>query len=130
METATSEATRPAADRRVFWFFVLCYSLVHFNFEYTFWFTDGWGIFGKYAAASDPAQRLLIAQRVYFTKATWMIVFFWLQCLGFSLPRAMAYSFLLYSVELLLFFPPRIYSFLNLLLAVAMVVEDRRTGVR
>ena len=119
---------RPARDRRMFWFFVLCYSLVHLNFECTFWFTDGWGIFGKYAAASAEAGRLLIAQKVYFTKATWMIVFLWLQCLGFSLPCAMAYSFLLYSVELLLFFPLRVYSVLNLALAIGMVIEDRKLG--
>jgi hypothetical protein len=127
MDSAISSATRVPRDRRIFWFFVLCYSLVHLNFEYTFWFTDGWGIFGKYAEAATEADRLLIAQRVYFTKATWMIVLIWLQCLRVPFATALAYSFLLYSVELLLFFPFRSYSVLNLLLAGAMVIEDWRS---
>ena len=107
----------------MFWLFVACYTVVHLNFEATFWLTDGWGIFGKYAAAETPVDRLLVAERVYFTKATWMFVLVWLQCLRVAFPTALAWSFLLYSVELLLFFPLRIYSVLNLVLAAAMVAE-------
>ena len=53
-----------------------------------------------------------------------MFAFVWLQVLRFSLPSAMAWSFLLYSIELLLFFPFRIYSGMNVLLAAGMVIED------
>jgi hypothetical protein len=36
----------------------------------------------------------------------------------------MAWAFLLYSLELLVFFPFRIYAALNLALAIGMVIED------
>lgn len=113
----------------LFWLFVASYTLVHLNFERVFWLTDGWGIFGKYAAADDPAARLLVAERVYYTKATWMFLLVWLQCLRIRFETALAWSFLVYSTELLLFFPFRTYAALNLVLALAMVVERtaRRT---
>ena len=108
----------------MFALFILCYSCVHVHFEYRFWGTPDQDIFGKYAAANGQVDPLMIAKQVYYTKATWMIALVWLQCLGASFPAAIAYSFFLYSAELLYFFPLRAYSVLNLLLAIGCVIEQ------
>ncbi len=110
-------------NRPMFWLFLVSWTIVHLNFEYSFWLRGDAAVFTKYAAPG-PDGLVPLAENVYFTKATWMFVFVWLQVLRFSLPSAMAWSFLLYSIELLLLFPFRIYSGLNLLLAVGMVIED------
>lgn len=108
----------------LFWLFLLSWSAVHLRFEYEFWLGGGAAVFGKYQSASDPADALRIGRTVYYTKATWMFALVWLQVLGLPLRTAVAWSFLLYGIELLLFFPAHAYAVLNLLLAVGCVIED------
>jgi len=106
----------------MFALFIASYTVVHLIFEYNFWLTSGEAIFGKYAEESN-GNALQIAQQVYFAKATWMFVLIWLLVLKLPLRAAITYSFLLYSVELLLLFEVRLYLLLNLLLALGMIVE-------
>jgi hypothetical protein len=47
-----------------------------------------------------------------------------MMALGISFRSAIAYSFLLYSIELMLLFPIQLYTGLNLLLAAGCVLED------
>ena len=102
--------------------FILCYTIIHIIFEYNFWGTGN--IFEKYAVADSSLTELEIAKIVYFTKATWMFAMVWMMVLGMSFRPAIAYSFMLYSIELIIFLPFRIYSLLNLLLAAGCVIED------
>ncbi len=113
---------RSARRYPIFALFLLSYTATHLLFEYSFWFADGEAIFGKYAEASD-SDAMQIAQRVYFAKATWMFALVWLLVLRFPLRAATTYSFLLYALELLFLFEPRLYLFLNLLLAVGLLIE-------
>jgi len=78
--------------------FVASYTVVHLRFEYDVWSTSGEATFGKYAEVSD-GNALLVAQRVYFAKATWMFAFVWLLVWRRPLRSAITCSFLLYSVE-------------------------------
>jgi len=103
---------------------ILCYILIHVNFEYTYWMTVDRDIFGKYENAVDCLHELDVAKDVYFAKATWMFVLIVMMALGISFRSAIAYSFMLYSLELMLLFPIRLYTVLNLLLAVGCVLED------
>ena len=102
--------------------FMICYSIIHINFEYNFWVTGE--IFTKYAEAGGLLTEIEIANRVYFTKSTWMFALVWLMCLGMTFRSAIAYSFLLYGIELMVFLPFGIYTLLNLLLATGCVIED------
>ena len=102
--------------------FIVCYTIIHINFEYNFWVTGD--IFGKYAVPGEEFNEIEIAKMVYFTKATWMIALVWMIVVGMSFRSAIAYSFMLYSVELMIFFPIGLYTILNLLLAVGCVIED------
>jgi hypothetical protein len=105
-------------------FFILCYLLIHVNFEYTYWMTVERDVFSKYENAVECSHELDIAKDVYFTKATWMFALIVMMALGISFRSAIAYSFMLYSVELMLLFPIRLYTVLNLLLAAGCVLED------
>ena len=102
--------------------FVICYTVIHINFEYNFWVTGD--IFGKYAQAGGSLTEIEIAKRVYFTKATWMVALVWLMVVGMSFRSAIAYSYMLYSIELMVLLPIGVYTFLNLLLAIGCVIED------
>ncbi len=102
--------------------FIICYTIIHFNFEYNFWVTGD--IFNKYAVADNSLSEIQIAKIVYFTKATWMIALVWMMFLGMSFRSAIAYSFMLYSIELIILLPFGIYTVLNFLLAVGCVIED------
>jgi len=104
--------------------FLLCYTLVHLKFEWNFWTQDDFAVFAKYAAADDPLEHLRVAKLVYFTKATWMILLVWLCALRVPFRRALAISYLVYGVELMLLFPFNIYTGLNLLLAAGFVLQE------
>ncbi len=104
--------------------FLLCYTAIHLKFEWNFWTKDDFAIFAKYAVAQDPIAHLAIAKLVYFTKATWMILLVWLCALRVPFRRALAISFLVYAIELLLLFPFNVYNGLNLLLAGGFVLQE------
>lgn len=116
----------------MFWLFIACYSVVHLKFEYDYWTTDHLWFFAKYEVATTAEEAFAVAKKAYFTKATWMIALVWMQAAGLRFREALAWSFLLYGVELMLLFPPRLYTGLNLLLAAGFVIEvmlERRWGV-
>ena len=104
--------------------FIICYFLIHLNFQYNFWLTEDRDIFGKYEVAGEIFEEADIAKDVYFTKATWMIALVLLMVIGMPFRSAIAYSFMLYSLELMVLFPIRTYTFLNILLALGLVIED------
>jgi len=108
----------------MFWLFIVCYTVIHINFEYRYWLTDDRDIFGKYELAEEQADKLEVAKEVYFTKATWMFALVLMVALGLNFRTAMAFSFAIYSVELMLLFPIRTYTFLNLLLALGLLIEQ------
>jgi len=103
--------------------FLISYSVVHLKFEYDYWTTDHLWFFAKYEVATTAEGAFAVAKKAYFAKATWMIALVWLQALGMRFRAALAWSFLLYAVELMLLFPPRTYTALNLLLAGGFVIE-------
>lgn len=107
----------------MFWLYVVSYTIVHAIFEYKFWVEGDGAIFTKYEASSILGDQLTIAERVYYTKATWFFILVWFQILGARFKTALAWSFLVYAIELLLFFPVRTYALLNLALAVGLVIE-------
>lgn len=124
--TVNAQAGRPLY-RDFFSFyglFLLCYSVIHLKFEWNFWMENDFAIFAKYAMANDPLEHLSIAKKVYFTKATWMILLVWLCALRIPFRRALAASFLVYGVELILLFPFNIYNGLNLLLAFGFALQE------
>ena len=104
--------------------FIFCYFVIHLNFQYNYWLTEDRDIFGKYEVAGELFEEAEIAKDVYFTKATWMIALVLLMVMGMPFRSAIAYSFMLYSLQLLVLFPIRTYTILNLLLAVGCVTED------
>ncbi len=107
----------------MYWLFAASYTIVHIIFEYKFWVTGGGAIFAKYEPSGVLAEQLSIGERVYYAKATWCFLMIWLQFLGTRFKTALAWSFMVYAVELLLLFPVRPYALLNVLLALGMVIE-------
>ena len=103
-------------------FFIICYTVIHVIFEFNFFITGD--NFGKYAEASGNLSEIEIANRVYYTKAIWMFVLVWLIVVGIPFRSSMAYSFMLYSIALMVLLPFRIYAILNFLLAIGMIIED------
>lgn len=104
--------------------FILCFILIHLNFEYTYWVTDGRDIFGKYESAVECLHEVDVAKDVYFAKATWMFSLIVMMALGVSFRSAIAYSFMLYGMLLMLLFPIQLYIILNMPLAAGCVLED------
>ncbi len=104
--------------------FLVSYTVVHIKFELDFWTTDHLQFFAKYALAETAEEAFFVAKKVYYTKATWMIALVWLQAAGLRFREALSYSFLLYALELVLLFPVRIYTALNVLLAAGFALES------
>jgi len=116
--------------------FVFAYACVHANFLYQFSIADESGEAGRIFTKYDEqnTDRLRVASRVYFTKASWMFILVLLQALGaagikaeqgrgrFDFFEAMAASTTIYAMELLYFFPFTIYIGLNCFGAGAMLI--------
>lgn len=107
----------------MFFIFLLAYGTVHLLFEINFWSSGPATVFTKYATVTDSGSGMGIAGQVYYTKATWFFLLILLQASGLRFYAALSVSFFCYSIQLLLFFPPQLYSFLNLLLATGMLIE-------
>jgi hypothetical protein len=108
----------------MFWMFIASYSAVHMIFELQYWLTDERDIFNKYEMVEGLASQLEVAKKVYFTKASWMFALVTLNAFGLNFRTAMALSFFIYSIELVLLFPARTYTLLNLVLALGMLMEQ------
>ncbi len=108
----------------MFWLFIVCYTVIHINFEYHYWLTNDRDIFSKYEVAEEQVDKMEVAKEVYFTKATWMFALVLMVALGLNFRTAMAFSFAIYSVELMFLFSLRTYTFLNLFLALGLLIEQ------
>ncbi len=95
--------TRTRSKHLMFWMFIASYSAVHMNFELQYWLTDERDIFNKYEMAEGQASQLEVAKKVYFTKSSWMFALVTLNAFGLNFRAAMALSFFIYSIELVLF---------------------------
>lgn len=107
----------------MFFVFLISYVSVHLHFEYNFWMLAETTVFDKYASASEALDATAIAERVYYAKAIWCFLLIILQAAGMRFYQALAVSFLVYALSLIGFFPVRIYSILNVLLAIGMLIE-------
>ncbi|MGB1581039.1 MAG: hypothetical protein ACPHER_05995, partial [Nevskiales bacterium] len=92
------------------------------HFEYSFWI-GGERVFNKYAESVAGIDGIGIAERVYYAKALWCFLLITLQAAGVRFYTALTLAFSAYSLSLMLLFPVEIYSLLNLLLAVGMLIE-------
>lgn len=127
-DAASTRPQRPSLRERIdgqvfFWLYFVSYTVVHLIFEYKFWAQGSGAIWAKYDVGDSPVESLRIAEQVYYTKATWFFILVWLQALKLRFQDALAWSFFVYSLELVLFFPFQVYTLLNLGLALGMVVE-------
>jgi len=114
--------TRFVADLKrypIFYLFMLAYTFVHLHFEYNFWVVGDAAVFAKYGSG----DMLEVGEHVYYAKATWCFLLIWLLALRVRVKTAMAWAYLFYAVQLIAFFPIRIYAVLNVLLGLGMVIE-------
>ncbi|MCB9751914.1 MAG: hypothetical protein H6713_18220 [Myxococcales bacterium] len=118
----------PARARRLryplYLIFLTSYTIVHLKFELDYWTTDHLQFFAKYALADSAEEAFFVAKKVYYTKATWMIALVWMQAAGLRFREALSCSFVLYALELALLFPLRLYTGLNMLLALGFAAES------
>jgi hypothetical protein len=96
-------------------------ALVHLHLHFRLWIRRDPDPFAKYSGGILPAATA--ASRAYCAKAVWLVLLVALQALGQEFHRALAWSFLAYSLLLLGFFRFRPYVLLHLPLAVACVAE-------
>eukprot|EP01095_Lingulamoeba_sp_RSL-Kostka_P012912 TRINITY_DN5215_c0_g1_i1.p1 TRINITY_DN5215_c0_g1~~TRINITY_DN5215_c0_g1_i1.p1 ORF type:complete len:122 (-),score=6.95 TRINITY_DN5215_c0_g1_i1:25-390(-) len=109
---------------KIFDIMIISYMVVHIHLQYRVWIKKEKNIFKKYAVEKNNLPKELeISKWVYFTKATWMILFVVLQYFGMSFKTAYTYSFFVYAIELQLLFPFNLYNMLNLILSCAGLFE-------
>lgn len=105
--------------------FIVSYFIVHLHLIYRMFIRCDESVFDKYEKSmkSTRMKRITIANRVYYTKASWMIMLVLLLYLKVPFRSAMVYTFFMYSVELMLFFPINSYILLNITLSISCLVE-------
>ena len=107
--------------------FIISYSIVHLNLIYRMFIRGDESVFEKYEQSvktkDKKMKQITIANRVYYSKASWMIMLVLLLYLNIPFRSAMVYTFVIYSVELMLFFPMNSYIILNIALSLSCLME-------
>lgn len=94
---------------------------VHLHLEYRIWIVKDDDIFAKYRNAAMPP--LAAAKWAYLGKAVWLIALIGLQYFGVVFREAVIISFTAYAVLIQMVLPFKVYNLLNLILAIACLVE-------
>ena len=95
--------------------------LVHLHLEYRIWIAKEDDVFAKYRNATMPP--LTAAKWAYLSKAVWLIGLILLQYFGVEFRNAVVISFTAYAVLIQILLPFKVYNLLNLVLALAYLVE-------
>eukprot|EP01084_Bolivina_argentea_P077607 140816_1 len=107
--------------------FIMSYSVIHLHLIYRMFIRKDESVFNKYEKSfRQKGQRLkqiTIANRVYYTKASWMIMLVLLQYFNLSFRSSMVYTFSIYCFELVLLFPINSYIIINVVMAMLCFVE-------
>ena len=95
--------------------------LVHLHLEYRIWIAKADDVFAKYRNATMPP--LTAAKWAYLSKAVWLISLIGLQYFGWEFREAVILSFTAYALLIQILLPFKVYNVLNLVLALACLVE-------
>ena len=95
--------------------------LVHLDLEYRIWIARKEDVFEKYRDAEMPP--LTAAKWAYLAKAVWLIGLILLQYFGLEFRSAVVFSFAAYALLIQVLLPFKVYNALNLVLAIACLVE-------
>lgn len=95
--------------------------VVHLDLEYRIWIARREDVFVKYRDAKMAPMEA--AKWAYLAKAVWLLALILLQSFGVEFRSAVVFSFALYAVLLQMLLPFKVYNLLNLVLAVACLVE-------
>jgi len=94
---------------------------VHLDLERRIWITRSNDIFEKYR--DEKMEPLTAAKWAYLSKAVWLIALISLQYFGVEFREAVVFSFTIYAVLIQCLLPFKIYNLLNLILAIACLVD-------
>ena len=95
--------------------------LVHLQLEYRIWIAREEDIFKKYR--NETTAPLTAAKWAYLSKAVWLIGLILLQYFGLGFREAVILSFTAYALLIQILLPFRVYNALNLVLALACLVQ-------
>lgn len=95
--------------------------LVHLQLEYRIWIAREEDVFAKYRKATMPP--LTAAKWAYLSKAVWLVGLILLQYFGVEFREAVIFSFTAYALLIQILLPFKVYNLLNLVLALACLVE-------
>ena len=94
---------------------------VHLRLEWRIWVRRDADVFAKYRNETMPP--LLAAKWAYLSKAVWLSTLIFLQYFGVEFREAVIFSFTAYAVLIQILLPFKVYNLLNLVLALACLVE-------
>jgi len=95
--------------------------VVHLHLEYRIWIVREDDVFAKYRNGTTPS--LTAAKWAYLSKAVWLISLILMQYFGVAFREAVVFSFTAYAVLIQILLPFKVYNALNLVLALACLVE-------
>lgn len=95
--------------------------IVHLDLERRIWIQRSDDIFVKYR--DDKLEPLAAAKWAYLAKAVWLITLILFQYFGLGFRESVVFSFSIYAVLIQILLPFKIYNLLNLLLAIACLIE-------
>lgn len=96
--------------------------IVHLHLEYRLWLRRDRDLFVRYAKPGRPPLRT--ANLAYMAKALWLTLLVAAQASGVPFRPALASTFLVYALSVLVIMPIGIYSILQVTLGIACVLES------
>ncbi len=89
-----------------FYLLIIGYLYLILNMTLRLWFGDGINIFATYSAAASPAEMLIDANKVYWSKTCFLFLTLLLYFLNFDYRFAAGFGATFWSVSLIVMFGP------------------------
>ena len=112
----------------LFYVFLASYAYLILNMTVRLWFGDGINIFATYSDATVPAQAILDANKVYWSKTCFLFGTLLMTGLGLDFRVAAGTAASFWSASLILMFGPSVNLIGALIIGVALVALQFKRG--
>ena len=118
----------PIRSDWLFYLFVVSYAYTLSNMTFHLWFGEGINIFATYSDAVLPAQVVIDANKVYWSKSSFLFSTLLLLALNVDIRAASGLAAAFWSGSLILNFGPSATLIFVLLIGLALVGQQIRRG--
>ena len=108
----------------LFYLFVIAYAYLILNMTFRLWFGGGINIFASYSSASTPADMLIDANKVYWSKTCFLFLTLFLYSLNLDYRFVVGVAATFWAGSLIIMFGPTLVLISVAILGTALITQQ------